>query len=117
MRCLSSELPAAGWHPSEMDNWRDCGWSVLCHRGSSELVVVVFWIQRGYWILQGSPRRVPGLIRGWIGSKPSATSNGVQELPLAVHHALSILQYFGYSQWRWDGFQDETHSTTEPKIA
>src|SRR5437867_7829879 len=58
MRRLSTELARAGWSAEEMDNWRDCGWSVACRRASSELEVALSWVQRGYWMLQISPRRV-----------------------------------------------------------
>jgi len=117
MRRLSSELAAAGWSTDEMDNWRDCGWSVGCRRGASALEVVVSQIEDGRWMLQVSPRRVPGLISGLFGSKPSATVSDVHELALAVHRSLSTLQYLGSPQWRWDGFPNEKHSTPEPQAA
>ncbi len=117
MRRLSAELAAAGWSTDEMDNWRDCGWSVGCRRATSELEVVVSQIEDGQWMLQVSPRRVPGLIGGLFGSKPSATATDVHELALAVHRALSTLQYLSSPQWRWDGFPDEKHSTPEPQAA
>ena len=44
-------------------------------------------------------------------------ADDVQELALAVHRALSRLQYLGSPQWRWDGFPDETPSTPEPQAA
>ncbi len=117
MRRLSAELATAGWSTHGMDNWRDCGWSVVCQRGSSELEVLLSWGQRGYWMLQISPRRVPGLIGGLFGSKPSASALDVHELALAVHRALSTLQYLGSPLWRWDGFPDENHLTPEPRAA
>jgi hypothetical protein len=117
MRQLSAELATAGWSTEEMDNWRDCGWSVVCRRGSSELEVVVSWVQRGYWMLQVSPKHSPGLIGSLLGSKPSASPSDVHELAVAVHRGLSILQYLGSPQWRWDRFPDEGHSTSEPQAA
>jgi hypothetical protein len=117
MRRLSPELAAAAWNPNEMDNWRDCGWSRVCRRASSELEVVVNWVDRSYWMLQVSPRRRPGLVGRLLGSKPSATPTEVHELALAVHGALSTLQYLGSPPWRWDGFPDEKHSTPEPQPA
>ena len=117
MRRLSSELAAAGWSTEEMDNWRDCGWSVICRRASSELEVAVSQIQGDEWMLQVSPRRVPGIISGLFGSKPSATSSEVHALALSVHRALSAAQFLGSARWRWDGFPDENHSTAEPQPA
>lgn len=117
MRRLSAELSVAGWRTDEMDNWRDCGWSVVCLRGSSALEVVVSWVERGYWMLQVRPRRVPGIVSGLFGSKPSASAADVHELALAIHHSLSTLQYLGSPKWRWDGFPDEKQSTSEPRAA
>ena len=115
MRRLSAELAAAGWGTDEMDNWRDCGWSVSCRRGASELAVVVGQIDDGQWLLQVSPRRVPGLISGLFGTKPSASPSDVHELAVAVHRSISSLEYVGILQWRRDGFPDEKHSTSEPR--
>jgi hypothetical protein len=117
MRRLAGELATAGWSTDEMDNWRDCGWSVGCRRGSSELEVVVSQIQDGQWMLQVSPQRRPGLIGSLFGGKPSASPGDVHELAVAVHRGLSTLQYLGSPQWHWDGFPDEKHSTSEPRAA
>jgi hypothetical protein len=117
MRRLSAELTAAGWHSDEMENWRDSGWSVVCRRSSSELAVVLIWVRRGYWLLQVKANHAPGIIGKLVGAKASAGPSDVYELALAVHRALSALQYLGSPQWRWDGFPDDTHSTPEPHPA
>jgi hypothetical protein len=117
MRRLAAELTLAGWITDEMDNWRDCGWSVVCRRGSSDLEVVVSQIQDGEWMLQVSPHRVPGLISGLFGSRPSATVTDVHELAVAVHRTLITAQYLGSPRWRWDRFPDDAHSTPEPRMA
>lgn len=110
-----SRLGRGRMRTDEMDNWRDCGWSVGCRRASSELEVVVSQIQDGQWMLQVSPRRTPGLIGSLFGGKPSASPRDVHELAVAVHWALSTLGYLGSPHWRWDGFPDEKHSTSEPQ--
>jgi hypothetical protein len=115
MRSLASELSKVGWSTDEMDNWRDSGWSVGCRRAASELEVVVAQIEDGEWMLQVSPQSRPGLVGRIFGGKASATPTEVHELALAVHRALSTLQYLGSPQWRWDGFPDEKHSTSEPR--
>jgi len=118
MRRLATELTAAGWNIiNDMDNWRDCGWFIVCRRGSSELEVVVGQIPSEEWVLEVSPRRMPGFISSLFSNIPSATASDVYELALAVHRALSILQYLGSPQWRWDGLPDEKHSTSEPRAA
>ncbi len=114
MRRLSAEVSTAGWHTDEMNNWRDCGWSVACSRGSGQLQVVLSQIQDGEWMLQIAPHRVPGFLGGLVGSKASATPAEVYELALSVHHALLAAGFLGSPQWRWDGFPDDEHSTIEP---
>ncbi len=100
-----------------MDNWRDCGWLVVCRRGSFELTVAVSQIQEGQWMVQVSPQHSPGLIGALFGAKPSASPGDVHQLAVAVDRALSKLQYLGSPLWRWDGFPDEKHSTSEPRAA
>lgn len=115
MRRLSAELAAAGWTTDEMDNWRDCGWSTVCRRGEGVLEVAVSQVEDREWMLQISPRTVPGLVARLFGGKPSASANEVYRLAQAVQRALSTLQYLGNPRWRWDGFPDEQHSTSEPQ--
>lgn len=114
MRRLSAELSMGGWRTDEMDNWRDCGWSVACSRGSCQLQVALSQIQNGEWMLQVSPHRVSGFFAGLVGSKPSASPADVYELALAVHRALSVDGFLASPRWRWDGFPDDEHSTPEP---
>ena len=100
-----------------MNNWRDCGWSIGCHRGSSQLEIVLSQIQDDQWILQVSPQRVPGIISGLFGRKVSASADTVQELALDVHRSLSSVQYFDAPLWCWDGFPDDTNASHEPQQA
>lgn len=114
MRRLASELAAADWNPSEMENWRDCGWSLVCRRGSSELEVSMAENPGGEWMLQVSPHRVPGL-SGLFGGKPSAAPDEVYELALTIHGALATMRSLGSPRWRWDGFPEDGSSTPEPQ--
>ena len=115
MRSLSTKVAGAGWVTDHIDNWRDCGWSLVCRKASSELEVVITWVQRGYWLLQVSPRRVPGFISRLFGGKVSASPSDVYELALCIHHALSKLQFLGNPRWRWDGLPDDKDSALEPQ--
>ena len=117
MRDLSAGLSAAGWSTDEMGNWRDCGWSVVCRRDTQELEVVLSWVQRGYWLLQIRPHHEPGFLRRWLGSVPSASSDAVHKLALAVHRALLASQVLGDPRWRWDNFPDDASSAPEPPPA
>jgi hypothetical protein len=115
MRSLSTKVAVAGWATDNMDNWRDCGWSLACRKASSELEVVIIWVQRGYWLLQVSPCRVPGFVGRLFGGQVSASPSDVYQLSLCVHHALSTLQCLGNPQWRWDGFPDDKNSAPDPQ--
>jgi hypothetical protein len=114
MRRLSTQLSTGGWRTGEMDNWRDCGWSIACSHSSGQLQIVLSQIQDGEWMLQIAPHRVPGFFGGLVGSKPSATPAEVYELAIAVHRALSVAGFLDSPRWRWNGFPDEEHSTPEP---
>ena len=117
IRRLSATLASAGWETAEIDNWRDCGWSVICRRQTSELEVVLSQVPEGRWMLQVAPMRVPGLISRWFGGSQSATTEQVYELACSVHRALSDAQFLGNPRWQWDGFPDDNHSTPEPNAA
>ena len=111
---LSEELAQAGWNLKEVDNWRDCGWSMVCHRAPSELQVILSLIEDKNWLLQISPNRLSGLVGRLFSVKPLANSRDVYDLALAVHGILSALQYLGNPRWRWDGFPYDTDSTPTP---
>ena len=115
VRQLSAELIGDGWRTSEVDNWRDCGSVVVCYRCTSVLQVIVSQIANGEWMLQVSPHRMPGPIGRFFGMKRSASETDVYEFAVAVHKILMKLQYLGKPQWRWDGFPDAKHSTSEPQ--
>ena len=69
VRKLSEQLKASEWNVDEMDNWRDCGWSVSCRANLSELEIVLSQIRDGEWMLQVAPRKVPGILAGCSAAK------------------------------------------------
>src|SRR5688572_2188505 len=87
IRRLSADLARAGWQCGDFDNWRDCGWSVVCRRACAEIEVVVAQIPDDAWMLQISPYYMPGLIGRLFGRQRSATAGEIHELALAVHRA------------------------------
>ena len=115
MRRLAIELASAGWSTGEMDNWRDCGWSVVCRRGSSELDVRLSQLTDGTWMLQVRPHYSPGLLGRLLGGESSASPQDMYQLAVATHRALTALQYLGSPRWRWDGFPGKGDSTGEPR--
>jgi hypothetical protein len=114
-RLLRDALAKQGWEVSEIDNWRDSGWSISCCRRASKLELVIAKMAVGEeWFLQIAPSYVPGLF-GWLFSKPtSAQPDAVQALAKDTFVALSESGRFGKFMWSWDGPPDEVRSTPEP---
>ena len=99
-RILVEELGTSGWSTGEIENWRDCGWSLECRRARAELQVTLSLIQDSQWMLQISPMRRPGLLGSFLGRVASASNNDVYDLSVAVHAALGRLHYLGSPMWR-----------------
>jgi hypothetical protein len=119
-RWLAADLPAAGWQTGEIENWRDSGWSVDCTRGASRVEISLAAIDavgEREWMLQIAPERTPGAISRLFGGKPTATSQDVYELEVAVHQVLHHAQFLENPRWAWDGYPDDSPSTPEPRPA
>jgi hypothetical protein len=114
-RLLRDAIAKRGWEVSEIDNWRDGGWSITCCRPASKLQLVIAKMVVGEeWFLQIAPSYVPGLL-GRIFSRPaSATQGAIQALAQDAFAALSGSGRFGKFMWCWDGPPDEVNSTPEP---
>lgn len=114
-RRLEAGLRNAGWLVSDIDNWRDCGWSIECSRGDVRLEVSLALIDPGKWMLQVAPWKVPGPLGRLFGKRPSAMPADVLDLAKAVH--AQLVQEARYSQfsWCWDGFPEEGNSASEPR--
>ena len=115
MRRLSAGLTRSGWSTDAMDNWRDCGWSLMCRRNTSEFEVLLGQVETGEWLLQVSPYRVPGIIGTFLGRKPSAIPSEVHALAVAAHRVLASVSPIENPRWCWDGLPDEQESTPEPE--
>ncbi|HVA51229.1 MAG TPA: hypothetical protein VNH11_33110 [Pirellulales bacterium] len=115
IRRLSTDIASSGWVVDEFDNWRDCGWSVICRRGTSVLDVSVAQIQTNEWMLQVNAHRIPGFLGRLFGAEQSATPADVYDLAIDIHRALASAEWLGRPLWRWDGFPEEDHSTPEPR--
>ena len=114
-RLLKDALAQRGWEVSDIDNWRDGGWSITCCRLASKLELVIAKMAVGEeWFLQIAPSYVPGLF-GWLFSKPaSAAPEAIQALARDAFAVLSESGRFASFMWCWDGFPDERNSTPEP---
>src|SRR5262249_48275585 len=114
-RLLRAALAKQGWEVSDMDNWRDGGWSITCCRPASKLELVIAKMAVDEeWFLQIAPSYVPGLF-GWLFSKPaSALPDAIHALAQDAFAALSDCGHFGRFMWCWDGPPDEANSTPRP---
>jgi hypothetical protein len=117
-RRLSEGLANRGWVASEIDNWRDSGWSIRCGRGASTLeLTVAKGAEDDEWFLQIAPAYVPGII-GRLRNKPaSATPDDIHALAMDTHDTLTASGRFGGFMWQWDGPPDATTSTPTPTPA
>jgi hypothetical protein len=110
---LASALIKQGWATSDLDCWRDCGWSFTCRRAAASLELVIAEAT-GEWFLQIAPSYVPGLA-GRLRKKPaSASADDVQALARDVFAVLSEGERFSQFKWCWDGFPQETNSSHTP---
>jgi len=119
-RLLKNGLSPRGWQTSEIENWRDSGWSLSFdgHRGNMELVVAQLTV-KSEWLVQIAPTYVPGLLGRLLGRVPSATAADVLALAKGVYEILSANEGFGSFKWYWDGYPEEGDAKaapTEPEV-
>jgi hypothetical protein len=116
-RNLREALVQRGWEVSEIDDWRDSGWSFTCCRPALQLEVSIAKTSVGEvdeWFLQIAPTYVPGLIGRVLCKAASASPEAVQVLARDLFAALSEIGQFGNFMWCWDGTPDEENSSPEP---
>ena len=115
-RLLERNLAVVGWRTGEFDNWRDCGWSVVCWKKECELEVIVCPLpDEDVWVLQVTPRRVAGAIARLFGRRSSATPADVLALAKDAHRALKESQQLEGPRWCWDAAPGSQDSTDEPE--
>lgn len=113
-RALHRGLADSDWTPADFDNWRDCGWSIECTQDNSSLQISVAQVEEGTWMLQVSPAVVPGLLGRVFKKEPSANPTQCLSLAKVVHGILSSDGLLSGFQWCWDGYPDDSTSTSEP---
>ena len=115
-RLLEKNLVPRGWQTSELDNWRDCGWSIVCKKEGAELLAIVCPLpDDDVWIMQITPIRIAGFIGRLFGRSSSATSQEVLVLARDAHSILKESRQLERPRWRWDGAPDSPDSTDEPE--
>ena len=113
-RALHKALAESDWEPSAFDNWRDCGWSIECTQGASSLQIAIARVEDDTWMLQVSPMRAPGLLGRLLKKEPSADPAQCLSLAKIVHDIMSSDALFSGFQWCWDGYPNDSNSTSEP---
>jgi hypothetical protein len=113
LRAIAVGLRAEGWSVSELELWRDCGWSFECGRADATMKVVLANAERELWILQCAPIRVPRLFN-LFSRKASATAHEVLELARAIHALIAKFEGCTDIQWQWDGMPKPGRSTSQP---
>src|SRR5690242_11344810 len=74
-RLLAVELRNVGWVASNLENWRDSGWSIIASCKDAYLIIVLGrWKENDNWLLQIAPKDAPGFVSRLVGEKPSASS-------------------------------------------
>jgi hypothetical protein len=111
---LRNELLQRSLTVEEPDNWRDCGWSVVCREGNSTLEIILGQTPDKLWMLQIVPFNLPGFVGRLLGRVPTASPEAVHRLALVVHEVLSTKFGMTKSRWRWDGFPDEKTGSALP---
>jgi hypothetical protein len=115
-KLLRSGLSQCGWAVTDLDNWRDGGWSIICEMSGAKLdVVVAKLVGEPEWMLQIAPSYSPGVI-GRLLLKKSDSASPVAILVLAkdVHKILANQGGFTDFKWCWGGYPEEDTSTPTP---
>ena len=110
---LGQALKNRGIAVSEIDNWRDSGWSIDFVHGDAPYQIAVATVgEDNLWMAQIAPTNRPGVIARLFGAKVVDRSRELFDLASAVHAALIAI---GGTNLRWkiDGFPDDS-STNEP---
>jgi len=103
---IEAAVRTAGWHVLMVDDWRDCGWEIICDRGRVALDVVVAAMEPSEWMVQIAPTSLPKFVLKLRGWEPFAERSDVYEL--ATHIDASLARQFGTLRWCWDDFPDDS---------
>ena len=114
-RLLYRELKLTGWDASEIENWRDCGWSTTCERDGKKLEIVLAALpDNSRWMLQIAPLSVAGSVGRLFGRVSSATQADVLLLAKEADRVLKEQGGISYALWCWDSFPKASTATAQP---
>ena len=111
---LSEGLLSRGWQVGDPENWRDCGWSCLCAKGSGRLLLIISSRSGPEWVLQISPEYVPGFVARLLGGTASASDDDMFALATDVDAILRGAGTCSGLMWRWDGRPEEGTAQARP---
>ncbi|MEI6236765.1 MAG: hypothetical protein WCT04_27210 [Planctomycetota bacterium] len=119
MSKISDGLKKLAWKVSDIEFWRDLGWSVCSYdseRAKLEVILVPFLDKEFHreWVLQITPKNIPFFGR-LLGQKPSATPSDVYQLACDIHSLLKKESSFEMPRWSWDGPPNDKIATPEPQ--
>lgn len=115
-RFVGRELNTSGWSTSDIENWRDCGWSVGCGRAEKKLEIVLAPLPNDdRWMLQVAPKSVAGIVARLVGRTSSATQADVLSLAAEVDRILKKSGLAREILWCWDGFPKAGTGTFQPE--
>lgn len=101
---IHAKLKDDGHCPTEIDNWRDCGWSIAVDVEGAQIEVVLSGTNdEEIWMLQVSCANDAGVLARLLGKKFIDRSNEVVAISRLVHSAL-LSHGFTDQHWRIDGF-------------
>ena len=114
-RLLRDGLADDGWTASDIDNWRDCGWSISCTRKDSNLQIILAQMASvSQWFLQIGATCRPGFVGRLLGRRAAGGPNDILALAKDVASILSREDRFTDFKWCWDGYPEDDACTSEP---
>jgi hypothetical protein len=99
---------------SEPDNWRDCGWSLICAMTRGEVQIALASTGEGEWFLQVAPVRVAGLVDRVLRRAIPDVSHECVQISRVIDETLKSSGKYSRIRWREDGPPDEANSSNEP---
>ena len=115
IRKIESKLKSKEWKIRTFDNWRDCGWILVCKEDNAEMEIVISAINEQEWMLQVTATYNPGLIGRLLKKKSSASESSILKLAQDVHDIIDAEKSYDNFMWCWDDFPDKHNSTSKPE--
>jgi len=116
-RMLDKKLEEEGITHEPFDNWRDCGWWIICTiNGKQVQIYFASWPQTAEdgWLLAIAPLREVGFFGRIFGKKPIDYSSEINQLSQLVDRFLNENEMFSNIRWCLNGVPNELGVTGLP---